>query len=469
MRREELEAKSKAELLELARKLDVPGRSQLSKDGLVRALLKRSAAVRPAPFSPRTPAGTRKVGGQRAATPRGARPKQTRSASAAQQKSSAAAAPKKAAARATRTSPSSVPAKKAISKTPAPKAVRTQSAARSRGTAPQERAARRAEPAPGAAQRGGPFGPASEKLHGAVIAPPAGEARGNGRPGPRTTLGAPLAMPERYGRDYAALMVRDPYWLHTYWEVTSESVEGLRRRLGSDWDQHRWVMRVFAFPPGIEPTAAEEGNGEDFYDIELPFGASSWFINVGRPDRVYRIAVGVLTRSGKFHALARSNAVRTPRDSYSLVTDEEWTTLPETFRLLYEMTREAGAQSRSSAELGLLLRERLRADWSSGMLGSMASGALVRREGKPAGFWFVLDAELIVYGATEPDATVTVQGRPIELRPDGTFTLRFQLPDGTQVIDATAVSADGVFRKTITPTVRRETRATEMIEAQVES
>jgi hypothetical protein len=103
------------------------------------------------------------------------------------------------------------------------------------------------------------------------------------------------------------------------------------------------------------------------------------------------------------------------------------------------------------------------------MLGSMASGVPLRPEAERADFWFVLDAELIVYGATEPDARVTVQGRPVALRPDGTFTLRFQLPDGTQVIDATAVSSDGVFRKTVTPTVRRETHATEMIETRAES
>jgi hypothetical protein len=120
---------------------------------------------------------------------------------------------------------------------------------------------------------------------------------------------------------------------------------------------------------------------------------------------------------------------------------------------------------RSSAELGMLLRERLRSDWASGMLASMGSGELMRPRGEEQkGFWFVLDAELLVYGATEPDAVVTIQGRPVKLRPDGTFSLRFQLPDGTQVIDATAISADGAFRKTITPTVRRETRATESIE-----
>ncbi len=43
----------------------------------------------------------------------------------------------------------------------------------------------------------------------------------------------------------------------------------------------------------------------------------------------------------------------------------------------------------------------------------------------PAGFWLNINAELIVYGATEPGAQVTLGGRPIQLRPDGTFSCRF--------------------------------------------
>lgn len=433
MRREELESKSKPELLELARKLDLPGRTLLSKDGLIRALLKQGARKRPPPFTPR-PAQARKAA--------------TAKRAAEKSKAPAKPAPKRAAGQAAKPGPR--------------KAAKAKPASRRPGAPPTPPDTRRAR-----VERGGPFGPASEELHGAAP-PPLTPPPGNGRPSPRATLGAPLAMPERYGRDYAALMVRDPYWLHAYWEVTPGSIEALRHRLGREWDDHRWVMRVMAFPPGVEPAGAEEGNGEDCHDIDLPYGSSSWYVNVARPDHTYRIAIGVLTRAGVFHALVRSNAVRTPRDSYSPVTDEEWTTLPEAFRRLYESAHELGLHGRSSAELGLLLRERLRSDWSSGMLGSMASGML-RPTAEHAGFWFVLDAELIVYGATEPDAKVTVQGRPVALRPDGTFTLRFQLPDGTQVIDATAVSADSVFRKTITPTVRRETHATEMIETRAES
>lgn len=80
----------------------------------------------------------------------------------------------------------------------------------------------------------------------------------------------------------------------------------------------------------------------------------------------------------------------------------------------------------------------------------------VKKQEKGA-FWLVVDCELIVYGATEPDAKVTVQGRPIALRKDGTFTLRFALPDGRQEIPVVAKSARIDETRSITPVVTRKT------------
>jgi hypothetical protein len=65
--------------------------------------------------------------------------------------------------------------------------------------------------------------------------------------------------------------------------------------------------------------------------------------------------------------------------------------------------------------------------------------------GRPArgkGFWFNVNAELIVFGSTERDATVTIGGRKIKLRPDGSFSYRFSLPDGRYELPVVAVSAD---------------------------
>ncbi len=64
--------------------------------------------------------------------------------------------------------------------------------------------------------------------------------------------------------------------------------------------------------------------------------------------------------------------------------------------------------------------------------------------GKGRKFWFKVNAELIVYGATEPDARVMIADRVVKLRPDGTFSFRFALPDGGYGLPAVAESADGV-------------------------
>jgi len=71
------------------------------------------------------------------------------------------------------------------------------------------------------------------------------------------------------------------------------------------------------------------------------------------------------------------------------------------------------------------------------------SSPTAKEAGQPKGFWFNVNAELIVYGATEPDATVSIGGRKIKLRPDGSFSYRFALPDGNYEIPVVAVSADG--------------------------
>jgi len=62
------------------------------------------------------------------------------------------------------------------------------------------------------------------------------------------------------------------------------------------------------------------------------------------------------------------------------------------------------------------------------------------------GFCFGVNAELVIYGATEPDAAVTIGGRRIRLRPDGTFSYRFSLPDGSYHLPLAARSAQGEER-----------------------
>ena len=114
-----------------------------------------------------------------------------------------------------------------------------------------------------------------------------------------------------------------------------------------------------------------------------------------------------------------------------------------------------------SLEITELIRRRLAQEVTSPINAFGAVGAAPGAEGAaPSGipgvsspmggeleraksFWFNVNAELIIYGATEPNAKVTLGGHEIKLRSDGTFSFRFALPDGKYDLPAVAVSADG--------------------------
>ncbi len=76
---------------------------------------------------------------------------------------------------------------------------------------------------------------------------------------------------------------------------------------------------------------------------------------------------------------------------------------------------------------------------------------------QPRKFWLVADAELIVYGATEPDATVTIGGKPIKLNPDGTFRFQMSFQDGLIDYPIVAVASDGEQTRSIHMKFNRET------------
>jgi hypothetical protein len=76
---------------------------------------------------------------------------------------------------------------------------------------------------------------------------------------------------------------------------------------------------------------------------------------------------------------------------------------------------------------------------------------------RPRQFWLIADAELIVYGATEPDATVTIGGRPIKLNPDGTFRFQMSFQDGLIDFPIMAVASDGEQNRSVHMKFTRET------------
>ncbi len=257
-----------------------------------------------------------------------------------------------------------------------------------------------------------------------------------------------FVFPQGYGQDKAVLLVRDPYWMHAYWEITSSKVGSLKAQFGEALiNSSRLVLRLL----DVNNTAPEKPN--DRKDMDISGSTNNWYIQVPNSDCSYCVEIGFLTPDGRFLMIARSNVVHTPRAGVSDVYDEQWMTLEE-YDKIYGLSGGLGI-GLSSGEIRKQMKKKFESVTSSG--GSAAVSSFGKREQKKRGFFLIVDTELIVYGVTVPDAKLTIQGIEKKLNTDGTFSVRFALPDGRQEIPVTAKSADNVDSITITPVVEKKT------------
>jgi hypothetical protein len=149
----------------------------------------------------------------------------------------------------------------------------------------------------------------------------------------------------------------------------------------------------------------------------------------------------------------------------------------------FELSSAALSSERFSAlqlaavEMGALSSEQLSSAWSSSWSGlefglsswgelisesSLFSAVGASWGGESFGltqreFFMHVNAEVIFYGGTHPEAKVTVAGQPIELQPDGTFRYHFIFPDHDFEIPIVAVSPDGKETRSAVLFFRRET------------
>jgi hypothetical protein len=302
------------------------------------------------------------------------------------------------------------------------------------------------------------------------------------------------------------LMVRDPKWLCTYWEI--DQMNRRRHRIGSLVGAPLLMVRLYRHEPVKE-----------FYDYTVYGQARTWYIPIEEEPGVWHAELGYIGTTGKFVPVMQSNPVNTayavepaqpvmaPSGETSLPKREWPTTEPDAEDdlssheiVLIEDERidtldaidggermmqpedpgpEPGIQAirflGGSEQLRLLSPAARSFQVESAPPGAseahrvFAPGASDQRpqahaapggEGPAPGprpFWLRVETELIVHGATEPTAQVTVQGIPVPLRADGTFTLRFALPDSHQVIPVEATRDDGEEHRRITPVVNKKT------------
>lgn len=257
-------------------------------------------------------------------------------------------------------------------------------------------------------------------------------------------------------KDRLVLMVRDSYWLQAIWTVTRQSVKRAEAALAEHWHTAGPVLRLMEVDGGHTTSTAERLVRE----IEVHGGVTNWYIEVNNPPHSYRVELGYKSANGRFFSLCRSNTVTTPAPDSSDVIDENWTDVAANYERVYALSGGYADDNNQSGELQELFEERLRRPMGGGTGGQFGSGA-ERMLNRHRELEFHVDAEMILYGRTKPDAKVTLGGEPIKLRPDGSFTVRQPMPDKRQVLPVVASTPDGVEQRTIVIAVERNTKVLE--------
>jgi len=273
---------------------------------------------------------------------------------------------------------------------------------------------------------------------------------------PKTSL-TPLNSipPIEKGKDRLILMVRDPYWIHAHWDIMRHSVDRAKAALAENWHTVKPILRLLKLDDSGTTNNAEV----TYKDIEIHGGVRNWYIDVDSPPSRFKMLMGYLCGNGRFYELARSNIVTTPAPGGKEATDDHWADIATDAEQIYSMSGGYGDDTQT-ADLTEVFEERLKRTMDADVLsqfGSGAEGSLKRHKQ----FHFDVNAELIVFGSTHPEAHVSVGTEPVKVRTDGSFSIRLPLPDRRQVLPATAKSRDGVDEQTVVIAVERNTKVME--------
>ncbi len=266
--------------------------------------------------------------------------------------------------------------------------------------------------------------------------------------------GAQRSRGDELHRDRVVLLVRDSYWLQANWEITRASVQRAQSALAERWYAATPTLRLYSVGD-VNGNRAESV----LRDIPIHGGVNSWYIDVDEPPARFRVAVGYIDENDQFHTLCRSNLVETPRPGECDRLDEHWRDIAEDYERIYSLS---GGYDTDNGDLKEMFEERLHRTMPiRGEQGqTISEPALIREMKLP----FEVDAELIIFGTTSPNASVSVAGRPVKLQPDGSFTVRMELPDKRQVLPVTAESRDGLRQRTTVVAVERNTKVMETVE-----
>lgn len=301
-------------------------------------------------------------------------------------------------------------------------------------------------------------------------------------------------LPNGYGESRIVLMPRDPQWAYAYWDVPNEHKQELRNQGG-----HRLALRFY----DVTDIDINGQSPHSLQQYECGEMSREWYLPVPVSDRDYAVEVGYVCDDGRWLMLSRSEPVRIPPVYPSDWIEDQFITIDwkqdlrgRTFTKLVPPSQKAAAAQAGYGQEDKLYEDIFAQAQSAesqriagSLFGSMhqvpeqavssfvfpsgaglwalptASGINMSGAGmfasapppKPRKFWLVADAELIVYGATEPDATVTIDGKEIELEPDGTFRFHVSFQDGVLRYPIVAIAVDGEQTRSVHMDFERKT------------
>ncbi|WP_258359515.1 DUF4912 domain-containing protein [Moorella sulfitireducens] len=127
-------------------------------------------------------------------------------------------------------------------------------------------------------------------------------------------------LPVKYGKDEIVLMVKDPYWLYAYWELSDTKKDELKRRFGlTAWEKSLPKLRIYDLT-----NHPYDFLQAPFFEIAITDMADNWYIHTGKPCSTFCVDLGRWFPEYGFVTIARSNIVTTPADKPSSVIDPLW-------------------------------------------------------------------------------------------------------------------------------------------------
>ena len=259
------------------------------------------------------------------------------------------------------TAKSRIRSKRASATAPAHGAMTTRAATR-------RPAARARSPRLAPSQRGPRKFPRFTTARPAVGAPPLGATAPSTAPPlmttadavtPATAIVSPAprtALPQRYGETQLTLLIRDPWWLYAFWEITpARAAEAHAMLSPQERAQHHTVLRLY----DVTDREADVARAHRLLDIVLTHDVDNWFVDTGEAHRTWVAELGYRTAQGRFVPLVRSNVVTTPRAGPSDLFDEAWMTTDEDYWKLLGVMYGLGFGT-SSFEIRELLERRFR-------------------------------------------------------------------------------------------------------------